>query len=173
MRRGASEVNGAWVELGDYIFYINAELKVTKREEGKFELKGKGSSLPDPLLFRKKITPPPLRQFPGLSVENGPNVIGLISNNDFSTIIYHFFDQSAGEKVTLQVEVTGEVGRHGHKREYKVNPGAFNVVIKKQKVEKKDTGLRISYSPTLVDEKIENLTKIRNSIQKEVEQYRV
>lgn len=173
MSGGASEVKGAWLEFGDCFLYFHADLKVTKGEEGKFELKGEGSSLPDPLLFRKKMTPPPLRQFPGLSVENGPNVIGLISKNDLSTIFYHFFDQSAGEKVILQVEVTGEVGRHEHKREYIVMPGAFNVVIKKQKAEKKDTVSKISYSPTLVDEKIENLTKIRDSIQKEVEQYRV
>lgn len=173
MSGGASGVNGAWLDFGGYYFYFYADLKVTKREEGEFEIKGEGSSLPDPLLFRKKITPPPLRQFPGLSVGNGPNAIGLISNNGFSEFFYHFFDQSAGDKVTLQVEFAGEVGRHVHKREFIVKPGVFNVVINKQRVEKKDTMSKISYSPTLVDKKIEDLTKIRDSIQKEVEPYRV
>lgn len=173
MSMGANELNGAWIEFGGYFFYFHADLKVTKREEGEFELKGEGSSLPDPLLFRKKITPPPLRQFPGSLVEYGPIAIGLNSKNGFSTIYYNFFDQSAGERLTLQAEVAGEVGRHGHKREYSVKPGALNVAIHHKRAEKKDIELKISYSPTLVDEKIEKLTKIRDSIQKEIEQDRV
>ena len=73
----------------------------------------------------------------------------------------------------MQAEVAGEVGRHGHKREYSVKPGALNVAIHHKRAEKKDIELKISYSPTLVDEKIEKLTKIRDSIQKEIEQDRV
>lgn len=173
MSRGETNSNSTWLEFNGHYLYFQANFNINKKGEREYEIEGEGSTLPDPLLFRKKTTPPPLHQFPGIAVQHGPTQIGLNLKNGFSTIIYHFFDELAGERLTLEVEKKGEFTRHPHKREFHVDPGNATLHLKVSKIDRREADKKISYSPTSLDKKLERLTEIRDSIQKEIEPYRV
>ena len=172
MSRGVVEPRGTWIEFGGRFFYLATNFNFRKKGEGNYEAEGEGTSLPDPLLFQKKSTPPPLRQFPGLAAQNGPSAIGLISKNEFSNITYYFFDEQAGETLKMDVLMKGKAVRHIHKREFNIESGVVRINIEDRKG-KREKKKKITYSPTSLDKKLEKLTEIRDSIQKEIEPFRV
>ena len=172
MSRGVVEPRGTWIEFGGRFFYFATNFNFQKRGEGKYEAEGEGTSLPDPLLFQKKSTPPPLRQFPGLAAQNGPSAIGLTSKNEFSNINYYFFDEQAGETLKMDVLIKGKAVRHIHKREFITEPCLVRIKIESTKG-KRVALKKITYSPTSLDKRLEKLTEIRDSIQKEIEPFRV
>lgn len=166
-------VKGSWVECYGIHLFLNADLTVSKRGQGEYEVEGQGSSLPDPLLFQKKVDPLPLRQSPGLVVENGASAISFVSNNDFTIIIYHFLVEPKGERWTIEVKVAGKLVRHPHKREFEANLERCTVKVKKSAINRRGGQKQVYYSPTLLNKKLERLTDIRDSIQKEIEPYGV
>ena len=66
----------------------------------------------------------------------------------------------------------GKAVRHIHKREFNIESGVVRINIEDRKGKRVDSK-KITYSPTSLDKKLEKLTEIRDSIQKEIEPFRV